>query len=797
MKITPLALSLCLLSLLFWSQTEPFAQPKNLFPADVEDSTAVLEQYLVDVKAAEEEADKPKIAQRAYAAAVIYQQINNLEAAEKYYQKALMAAADIGDSETESNSLYQVAQIQFMEEDYESALTYFMRTEEALEHVDKPRELTTIYGGIGKTFLAEGRDSLALQFFKKALDNSRMENLDDLVPGCLVHLALVYEEMEKFPMALSYFEEALSLEREAGNDGRTIQILNQISDIYQKTKNAKESIDHAMQALDLSREQSDKKGMRKACTNLAMCYKVLGDYKKSLEFLEISMATKDSLFNAEKDLALANLAANYQIELQESENQRLKKDQEVYQSQLEQQRWRVGGLGLILLSALGFIALLYRMNNTRRKNYQKLAEQKQVLQAQAKELQEREQVQKHIEAALREREEMFRGFYEQSPLGIALFNEEKNHFTRCNQRLCDLLGYTEQEMQSKNLKDITHPEDVEADRKSFYQYIAGKGGEVYLREKRLLRKNGGVVWVNTAISLLKDDAGTLKSVIVMMSDITEEKQMQEDLHLAQAQLLQADKMASLGQLTAGLAHEINNPVNYIYTGIGGLEKNLAALMEVVKEYDSIKKMEDFPARSKHIQELKEDMDYDEVLEDISELMLGIREGAVRTEEIVRSLQHFSRTDRDVFTKSNIHEGVDSTLFILKNALQDNVQIDKNYAPNLTEIECYPGQLNQVFMNIISNAIHAIGNKEGCIEIQTQNTDQGIQIKIKDNGPGIPIAIQKRIFDPFFTTKEVGRGTGLGLSISYGIIKKHGGNIRMESEEGKGTCFEINLPKKQI
>ncbi|MFK7933566.1 MAG: PAS domain S-box protein [Saprospiraceae bacterium] len=776
--------------LLLTAQTEPFVDATDpMFPAAVEDSTKVLKRYLDDLSAAELEDDKPKIAQRAFAAAIIYKRISNPKAAKRYYQQALMAATDIGDSDTESKSLYQIAQLNFLEEDYDSALTYFYRLIDALKHVDQPTELTETYSGIGRTYFAQEKDSLALSYFMKAMDNASMHDLTDLIPGCLVHIASVYEKQGKFPVALSYFERALSMERELGDNSRTIQILNQMAEIYQKEKNAELSIKHAQQALDLSREEKDQRGIRLACTSLATCYKAIGDYKKSLEFLEISLATKDSLFNAEKDMLLANLEASYTIENKETENQLLKQREEAIQMELEKTRWQNIGLGAILVSALALLALLFRLSKSRQRSNQQLQQQKTILEQQAHEL-------KSTEAALREREEMFRGFYEQSPLGIALFNEENNHFTRCNQRLSQLIGYSEEELVHKTIRDITHPDDINSDRESFYNYINGKGGDVYFREKRLVHKNGDTVWVNTSISLLHNDTGEVKSIIVMMSDITEEKKIEEELHLAQAQLLQADKMASLGQLTAGLAHEINNPVNYIYSGIGGLKKNLHALMQVVEEYDGIQSVNEFNDAKQRIESLKEDMDYAEVQEDIEELMIGIKEGAERTGNIVRSLQNFSRTDRDVFTKANIHEGLDSTLFILKNALNEHITVRRDFVENLNEIECYPGQLNQVFMNIITNAIHAIGKQAGEVFIQTHNTADGIQIKIKDTGKGMPTGIQKRIFDPFFTTKEVGKGTGLGLSISYGIIKKHGGSIRVESKEGKGSCFIIELPKQQ-
>ncbi|MEL7020123.1 MAG: ATP-binding protein, partial [Bacteroidota bacterium] len=558
---------------------------------------------------------------------------------------------------------------------------------------------------------------------------------------------------------------------------------------YQKDRNAMQSIKHAQQALNLSRQSKDSRGIRKACTSLATCYKAIGDYKKSLEYLEISMATKDSLFNAEKEILLANLEVNYSLERKEIENQLLKEKGESFQAELAKQRWQTIGLGAILISALTLLALFFRLSKVRQRNNQQLQQQKERLEQQAQRL-------KVAQTTLREREAMFRGFYEQSPLGIALFDERHDHFTRCNQRLSSLLGYSESELCEKSIRDITHPDDVESDRQNFYDYINGNGDDVYFREKRLIRKNGDVVWVNTSISLLYNDADEVNNIIVMMSDITEEKQMEETLHQTQAQLLQADKMASLGQLTAGLAHEINNPVNYIYSGIGGLRKNLNALMSVVQEYDKIQHPDDFVRAIPNVKAMKAAMNYAEVQEDIAELMKGIKEGAERTGNIVRSLQHFSRTDRHVFTYANIHEGLDSTLFILKNALRDNITLHKSWANDLKDIECYPGQLNQVFMNIITNAIHAIGTNTGDISITTQNTAEGIQIRIRDTGGGMPSNVQKRIFDPFFTTKEVGKGTGLGLSISYGIINKHGGTIQVESQLGEGSCFTIYLPQRQ-
>ncbi|MCC5943955.1 MAG: PAS domain-containing protein [Bernardetiaceae bacterium] len=255
----------------------------------------------------------------------------------------------------------------------------------------------------------------------------------------------------------------------------------------------------------------------------------------------------------------------------------------------------------------------------------------------------------------------------------------------------------------------------------------------------------------------------------------------KELRQAQAQLLFSEKMASLGQLTAGIAHEINNPINFVYAGIAALESNIEELQSIKHTIVSETQM----------------ANYNEIQMDITELLKDIKEGSTRTIEIVKGLRNFSRLDHEQKRIADVHEGLNSTLVLLKNQTKHIINIRKNYDPALPHIHCYPGLLNQVFMNMLSNAIHAVlqcKNNTKWIEIATQNCGENVSIKIKDNGNGIPKEIQNRIFEPFFTTKEIGEGTGLGMSISYSIIKKHKGSIHLSSEENKGTCFEIILPK---
>ena len=264
-----------------------------------------------------------------------------------------------------------------------------------------------------------------------------------------------------------------------------------------------------------------------------------------------------------------------------------------------------------------------------------------------------------------------------------------------------------------------------------------------------------------------------------------------NLKETQQQLIQSEKMASIGQLTAGVAHEINNPINFVSANIKPLREDLADLIKCINYYQQTVKDKGLEKEFAEVQKFNEQTDIQFVLTEINDLLNGIEEGASRTSEIVKGLRNFSRLDQDVIKKADFNEGIESTLTLLHSTYRDRIEIVKDYG-KIPEVDCFPGQLNQVFMNLLSNAIQAI-NGEGKIFIKTSATQNNVQISIKDTGSGIAEEIRTKIFDPFFTTKEVGKGTGLGLSISYGIIEKHNGKLEVFSEPGKGAEFVISLP----
>jgi signal transduction histidine kinase len=282
------------------------------------------------------------------------------------------------------------------------------------------------------------------------------------------------------------------------------------------------------------------------------------------------------------------------------------------------------------------------------------------------------------------------------------------------------------------------------------------------------------------------------------AELADKKELVEkalrEVQETQAMLIHNEKMTSLGQLVAGVAHELNNPINFIYGNLEHLKNYVNDLINLITIYQ--KNEHAFSDETKEeLEKAKEDYDYLFIKEDLPSLIKSCKDGSERCKQIVLDLRNFSRLDEAVIKEVDLHEGLDSTLNILKNKYKNRINIHKNYG-DIPKLNCYAGQLNQVFMNILDNASYAI-KSNGDVTITTTFDEKYIIIIIKDSGEGISQELISKIFDPFFTTKPVGHGTGLGLSISYKVIKKHNGIIEVESQKDNGTKFTIKLPLNPI
>jgi signal transduction histidine kinase len=269
----------------------------------------------------------------------------------------------------------------------------------------------------------------------------------------------------------------------------------------------------------------------------------------------------------------------------------------------------------------------------------------------------------------------------------------------------------------------------------------------------------------------------------------------KELNEAQAQLVQSEKMASLGTLTAGIAHEINNAINFVYSGIQILERKFADVQPVLEQVTKLDEMSaDLRWKVRNILEETEQKDLQDAPQLINQMINNIQIGAERTTQIVKGLRTFSRTEAEKKSEIDIHNDLEVALLLLQNRYKEKIEINKDLQATEFHVLGLSGQLGQAFLNLIGNAVDAIGNKpNGAITIQTLNKGNDLIISVRDNGSGIDRKHLDKIFDPFFTTKDVGMGTGLGLSITYGIIERHGGTIQVSSEKNVGTEFRIFLP----
>lgn len=403
---------------------------------------------------------------------------------------------------------------------------------------------------------------------------------------------------------------------------------------------------------------------------------------------------------------------------------------------------------------------------------------------------------KQVEKALIESEDRLKNVLEGSQLGFWDWNIETGEVIR-NAQWAQMLGYTLEEIEfsAKQWSDLQHPDDKAAAWRSIQNHLEGRT-PAHKVEYRMRTKGGQYKWIlDQAKITSRDPDGKPLRMSGTHTDI-------DDRLSLQAQLLQSEKMASIGQLAAGVAHEINNPVGYVSSNLKTLTDYQQSIGQILSEYrqfiDTVSgEKGSGPDRAEmdilyaRIKEKESELDISYILEDIPGLIRESREGLDRIKKIVLDLKDFSHPGEDVLKLTDINRNLESTLNIVWNELKYKATVTKDYG-ELPQVNCYPQLLNQVFMNLFVNAAQAIEN-QGEIHIMTREIDPDVEIIVSDSGKGIAAENLSRIFDPFFTTKEVGKGTGLGLNVSYNIVKKHNGAIDVKSEPGKGATFTIRIP----
>lgn len=412
---------------------------------------------------------------------------------------------------------------------------------------------------------------------------------------------------------------------------------------------------------------------------------------------------------------------------------------------------------------------------------------------------------KRMEDDLLESRERFRALVETTSDWIWEV-DENGVYTYVSPSCRHLLGYEPGELIGKRPFDLMPEAEAERVRNLLLEF---KTRAFHGLENVNLRSDGRLVVFDTSAVPIFNSEGEFRGYRGIDRDVTERKRQAQELQQnhdaiktayhqlgeTQAQLLQSEKMASIGQLAAGVAHEINNPIGYVFSNLGSLDDYVRDILNVIDAYEIAESSILDAASLARIKQAKDAVDLAFIKNDVQDLMRETREGIARVKKIVQDLKDFSRIDSsDEWQWADLQQGLEATLNIVHNELKYKAEIVREYG-GLPEVECLPPQLNQVFLNLLVNAGHAIETR-GTITLRTGTEDKNVWVEIEDTGIGIAPENMKHVFTPFFTTKPVGTGTGLGLSLSYGIVKKHHGTIEVRSELGKGTRFRVWLPISQ-
>jgi two-component system, NtrC family, sensor kinase len=400
--------------------------------------------------------------------------------------------------------------------------------------------------------------------------------------------------------------------------------------------------------------------------------------------------------------------------------------------------------------------------------------------------------------------------------------DEDHQWLMVNQAYCQLMGLDRQDRIGKTDYDFMPMEQAELEWMMDEHIFATEAEDI--SEAYRVDALGEPQYLSTKKICFTTDQGE-KLMVGVIRDMTDRKQIEDlahdsalqaklktqqladalkELQQTQLQLIQSEKLSSLGQLVSGIAHEINNPVNFIHGNLVHVQQYLRELLMLLSAY---REYQDF--LPEHLLKIEQDIDVEFILQDVPNLMASMQSGTQRIQDIVSSLQVFSRLDESGCKPTDLHEGLDSTIRLLRSRLQNDsmcqaISIDCEYG-DLPLVECYGSEINQVFMNLLVNAIDALANRQATvlntrdtfvpmIVVKTKKCQNDVLIEITDNGAGIPKEVQKKIFDPFFTTKAIGKGTGMGLPISYQVIvDRHKGKLSFTSIPNEGTIFKIQLP----
>ncbi|MDW7694064.1 tetratricopeptide repeat protein [Flammeovirgaceae bacterium SG7u.111] len=714
-----------------------------------------------------------------------------------------------------AKTLGNLVSVNKLRERYQVALNYNLDLLEQLRNLGDSAGVAVAYNNIGFLNTNLGDYPNAVLYFQKAF------KLDDELYSdewknatTLINMGISFQNMGMYNDAIPRLEAALLIYSTLGDKDKAVEVKNMLAKILVLKDDMYEAEVYAEEAVVEAKEAKDRKVLMNSYLTYSEVLQAKGKYEKALESYKSYLNFKDSLTLAEKlaqdskdKTLLALEKQDREIKLQLADDARKDMAIRQYQLEMDKQMQQVE----LMQSEQAIRDYEIREEQLEKdKSLQRLALEKEKLnaqyQAEAIKALEADKLRKELE--IKERETANRARLQQ----IEMLEQGKKNAERERNRARWILGLfivisvlvivgliftffvnkklkrQKREIEKINQEISLKNEEVMAQSEK----LKIANDEIQLSHAELEQKTEEVITQSERLKQANSEIAQQRDEIIRSYETLENTHFQ--LKTTQSQLVDSEKMASLGQLTAGIAHEINNPINFVSGNVLPLRRDLDDIKQFIEKAKRLDASNNISEELKGLREFSQEIDLEYVLQEIDSLVNGIEEGAVRTKEIVLGLRNFSRLDENDFKTTDVHIGLDSTLTLLQSKFKGKVEVHKNYG-DLQPIECLPGQLNQAFMNILGNASDAI-DKKGKICISTVQHAERVEISIKDNGNGMPEHVRRKIFEPFFTTKDVGKGTGLGLSITYGIIERHNGAVKVSSEEGKGTEFLITLPVSQ-
>ncbi len=778
-----------------------------------------------------------------------YRQTGVYDKAIDFYIKALKFYEQEKDKKGMSFCYNGIGSIFRFQQQFDKAVDYLQKALDIAIEQNDSTGMSIYYRNIGMCFFDEKKFEKSLQWTQKSLEIAKKIDNPSIKIASYQAIGDSYRRVGELLMAIFYYTEAYNIGEKQKNKYSLTYTLNRLGECYTQQRKFNLAERSFLQSLEINKQLSIKYDIKDSYGGLAALYGQQGDFENAYKYHLLFSQYNDSIFTLESTQKISQLEQLYELEQQQMKIEVLSKTNEINSLRISRQRnITLGFVVLVLILSFFILAMV--------KNYRRTNIANQLLKSQNKEIIASK---REIESKSKELKKL--SIVASKTSNAIMLIKPNGQIEWVNEAFTRIYGYTLESFIAERGMNITRVSSNQEVQRHLENCVYNHQPTTY--NVQVPCYDGSWIWIQTTISPIWNQDGTLECFVAIDTDITplkefeanlvnmsdelmekaidlqqkneeilsqrdnlamlnaelqqkneeirtqhdylmmlntelkqknEEIEAQRDnLQRAQNQLIQSEKMASLGVLTAGIAHEINNPINFVYAGSNILKRDYEDIELIVKQVIDLEASE-----SRRIDivnnliRLNRELNLIETNTVIIQTISDIQLGAKRTAKIVEGLRNYARVEKEEWQRFDLHKIIEGVLQLLINNYRDRIKIVKYYHSDIPVIQCKSGRLDQAFLNILTNAMEAIDDK-GQIVITTKFEKTKVIISIKDTGRGITPEAMTKIFDPFFTTKPVGHGIGLGLTIAYGIIQEHGGTVHVQSQKGVGTEFVIELP----